>query len=1113
MGESYRIRTNIGQDKEVRVNLEQDYEFLEILSFKIRQRDLYLRNCSDYGVIVGRVFANGGFGIPNAKINVFIPLTDEDAQNPIISTLYPYRNLDTLNEDGYRYNLLPYVPSYPFHAATGTFPDRKDIVNNDVVADIYEKYYKFTVKTNASGDFMIFGVPVGMRTLFMDLDLSDMGDFSLTPQDLIRMGRGTKSQFDGFKFKKSNNLNSLPQIISLVHDVYVAPLWGQEDICQIGITRSDFDLTGEGNIEIKPTAVFMGSIFSSIHKHRVKRNCKVKKDSYDLGSLIAGPGEIVAIRQTIFYDNNDRPILEQAPLPENGRVIDDSGSWMMDIPMNMDYITTNEFGEQVISDDPKVGIPTTAKYRFKIKWQQSKNIYEEFRRAYYLVPNIREYGGSFQDLQNSYAFDLDWSGYTMTSDPNAVNDFIECRDKFYKFEYNKLYTVSSFIDQYKARRSANNFLGVKEITDPKSDSENVKFPVTDAVLKRNFLIILLNILLLISLPIFLALLIIVNILGLIWPILKFIINVVIAVLWAIIWAICLVVWAIIEVIETLCNVACSNCCGSIGNLDCDFSPPFLEGNPFQDIRVPMLSYPDCDFCDEGTESEGSSEPQSTANVTQGGGGTGSGPVANNNVQSAPTGGFPDEYKFQAETDRNQYDDQVLTNQILNAFECDSMVGLRLYNVDEFGNANVNNGDCFPIITGCDYVKDGAYRFCRIPVLGLIDDAIILAEWIARLRFTWALCQGVLNESFYNNWINGTLFMYPFQQYLLYDRKNKVKSSRHCDKVVLFHEKTNTFYYRSTRYDPNSQSFIHRNLWNFAGTNLGQIMNPTTIMNLGPKTPLLQYTSTNGNFLGYVADLLPPTSFGDTSEIVSLFGISRLLNDNLLEQLFAVGGGSIRELFSRGGSKVDGDYAQLTQINSQFGIEKFDEDSYTITHVGNTGLNPVRIFSPKGDNPLIGIFFSATTDMLDQVDYISPGRINIRSVDPAVCPSRSVLYGIESQVVPFYKWNIDYGGKNLIFGSEKNSWVTTNPSFSYPYQRLDRKEKYYYKAELANGNDDRQDRNYIWNAFPDLAPKLNPANPISQFITSAPNYFYFGVKAGSTAIDKYAKDYLVIDINE
>ena len=37
---NYRIRTNVNQDKVLNVNLNQDYDFLEILSLKINQRNL-----------------------------------------------------------------------------------------------------------------------------------------------------------------------------------------------------------------------------------------------------------------------------------------------------------------------------------------------------------------------------------------------------------------------------------------------------------------------------------------------------------------------------------------------------------------------------------------------------------------------------------------------------------------------------------------------------------------------------------------------------------------------------------------------------------------------------------------------------------------------------------------------------------------------------------------------------------------------------------------------------------------------------------------------------------------------------------------------------------------
>ena len=78
MSKSYRFRTKVGVDREVRLNIEQDFDFLEILSLKLRQEDLYERFCADYGVVTGRVIANGGFGVPNVNISIFVPLDDID---------------------------------------------------------------------------------------------------------------------------------------------------------------------------------------------------------------------------------------------------------------------------------------------------------------------------------------------------------------------------------------------------------------------------------------------------------------------------------------------------------------------------------------------------------------------------------------------------------------------------------------------------------------------------------------------------------------------------------------------------------------------------------------------------------------------------------------------------------------------------------------------------------------------------------------------------------------------------------------------------------------------------------------------------------------------------
>ena len=326
MPKSYRIRTEVGVDKHINVNLEQDWESLEILSLKILANDVYTRFCADYGVVVGRVFVNNGFGLPNAKVSVFIPLEEADELNPVISELYPYKTITDTNEEGYRYNLLPKLPSYRGHTSTGSFPNKGDVLMDDSYIEVYDKYYRFTVTTNESGDFMIFGVPLGTQTIVMDVDLSDIGCFSLAPQDLIQQGLATETQVNGARFKSSTNLRELPQIKNLVFDVDVRPFWGDSELCQLGITRVDFDLTKQANINIQPTAIFMGSIISTTDDDALKVSCKPKNNTGNLCELVAGPGEIQAIRQTIFSDNNGLPILERFSLDEGGKVIDSDGT-------------------------------------------------------------------------------------------------------------------------------------------------------------------------------------------------------------------------------------------------------------------------------------------------------------------------------------------------------------------------------------------------------------------------------------------------------------------------------------------------------------------------------------------------------------------------------------------------------------------------------------------------------------------------------------------------------------------------------------------------------------------------------------------------------------------
>ena len=614
MSKSYRIRTQVGVDRQINVQLDQDFDQIEILSLKIRSEDVYTRMCADYGVVVGRVFSNGGYGIPNAKLSIFVPITDEDLNNEIIRELYPYETIEDVNEDGYRYNLLPYESSHSGHVPTGTFPSKNDILTNPALIQVYDKYYKYTVKTNGSGDFMIMGVPTGTQTLVMNLDLSDMGPFSLSPQDLIRMGRASSSDFNSATFSTSSDFQSLPQIVTLNQSVNVQPFWGQPELCEVGIVRNDFNL-GDVGVTIEPTALFMGSLVTNQNDQAMSRNCVPPSEMGDLCNLNAGPGEIVAIRQTIFQDTNGLPILEQAELPNGGKVIDEDGTWLLEVPMNLDYVTTNEFGEQVLSQDPEVGVPTQGKYRFKVKWDQSPSIeLSETRRAYFLVPNIKEYGWNnsstdpafnlntsspqYQDFIGSYYFGLDWSGYTNVS--AAVN----CEDTFYNFQYNKVYTISGLVDQYYKGLNRGNFLGIKEITDNTCSDENNKFPATDGVRNFDFLFFVVNLLLTILSPLALVIIPVLHYVAQFYPIFKWIVKFVLPLwllyeaAWDIYLAVGLFMMGVVQ--AGLVQIGKAAIWIAANLVFVKIVRPLIDQFTLKQFQLPMLSYPTCDACECST---------------------------------------------------------------------------------------------------------------------------------------------------------------------------------------------------------------------------------------------------------------------------------------------------------------------------------------------------------------------------------------------------------------------------------------------------------------------------------------------------------------------------------
>lgn len=508
MMQRHRIRTEIGKDQRLTVELKQDYDLLEILSLKFTQKDIYTSLCADYGVVCGRISVNDGFGVANARVSIFIPLSDEDADDPVISELYPYTSTTDRTEEGYRYNLLPSRKQHTGHSPTGTFPDQEDILGREEILEVYEKYYKYTVKTNDAGDFMIWGVPVGPQTIHVDVDLSDMGCQSLVPYDFIYEGTSPEKFENNYTFMSSDNLDGLPQIVTFEKSIEVFPFWGNEDLCELGITRTDFDLKEQG-IRIEPYSIMMGGSFTDSGKDSVRVRCNVDNQMGEKCNLTTGEGDIEAIRFTGDYEKNSdgtlnysRPYLEAIQLDSQ---IDENGNFFFRVPMNMRNIITNEFGEQVVTTDSRKGIATRGTYRFRFSLQNDNGARKQYRGKY-LVPQIKEHqlGSTFLYTDpKSYAFSTNLDDYpdNAIDDITGINNNGFSNDMFYSFRYNRVYTVSSFINQYSnkswaektfsffVRDKNESFIGIKEIQPSQEEdcpNNNQYFPITDAVRNHKF---------------------------------------------------------------------------------------------------------------------------------------------------------------------------------------------------------------------------------------------------------------------------------------------------------------------------------------------------------------------------------------------------------------------------------------------------------------------------------------------------------------------------------------------------------------------------------------------------------------------------------------------------
>ena len=440
---TYRIKANIqGEDfVNIGLNLNQDINVFELLSLKINTENLYRLHTANYGCVAGRVLANNAIGVPNVKLSIFIAADEGVSPDSVLSYLYPYGDVMDKDNDGIRYNLLPEDKLFNCHQNVGTFPSKRMVLDDNNVLEVFDKYYKFTTTTNSAGDYMIFGVPVGTQILHMDVDLSDIGDLlSQRPRDFIYKGYNVNQFENANMFKKDKNLNTLTQIFSQNESVNVQPFWGEVeemgevDSTGVRITRKDINL----NYKFEPTCVFMGSLITDEKSNGFTKRCIPTERMGKMDRITTGEGTIEMIRKTPDGKVEEFSIM-------GNQLIDGNGTWCYQIPMNLDYVRTDEYGNIVSTNDIEKGLPTRAQVRFRFSLNDFASDYQNNHLSKLLVPNNPQ---NEKEMGDTYAFG--------TKTPDT-----EFRDLF----WNKVYSVKSYIPRVQKSNTnrEKRFSGIKAV--------------------------------------------------------------------------------------------------------------------------------------------------------------------------------------------------------------------------------------------------------------------------------------------------------------------------------------------------------------------------------------------------------------------------------------------------------------------------------------------------------------------------------------------------------------------------------------------------------------------------------------------------------------------------
>jgi hypothetical protein len=688
-------------------------------------------------------------------------------------------------------------------------------------------------------------------------------------------------------------------------------------------------------------------------------------------------GKIEALRFTPQKDPiTHRPYIEIVDLHED---IPDDGGFVLPLEMNMDYVFTNEFGENEITNDPNKGIPTSACYRMRIN--MNDNGLDRVRaNADFLIPNIREYSN---DVDKSYYFGTDWSGYpiqAISGMTNNVGGEYYPQDYFYRFNYNKVYTVSSFHSHF-IGSDAIGTVGFANINDAHPSEEEDcgdKLTPPTNLGKKNYTFTLLIADFLLSLDF----------------VIKFlslhILNV--------------SVWIFNTITEVLITVTDS------GRGLRDAVTRFQINNQ---TKLSLINYPECVECSDETNTVGG------VNI--------GGFVINNESgcslydtlydESLVTGYFivdSTNTKHEVVCNKGPYGRKYVQYLSPGDVLVSTAIWGRITNAPESAYPPSGGGD-FGAFTNefrdvtCDYgdILNWSYNggpitpsarsefangvFYIIPgTMGTLRLTGILREYYRRKRVGKMFCGGIVNYGFVDNWLSGSLY---FPQLKVKKLARAIQSkaegiAKYCRNIAHLVIGQGRLYYRSASFNGTS----------FDSSNLNR---PTTFVDLGPRDEFIKEICIDQTLDPNcsVARSIGATSYQDIGELLGLAINYRMdianANGNL--NMFFLNTG-----FTFTSNVLDGDILQLLSINNETGIEGFDLQNPRYVGYQFNVLDPElnqNFFKVGGDWGPLPVTLELNEDGYRIRTCLNEGTHN--DYDGNLVEGRLTE---SSQPVPFYLWN-------------------------------------------------------------------------------------------------------------